>query len=130
MSDSVLLLIARIFLVVLFFMSGIGMLMSPGGTAGYFGSLGIPFPGLVVWLVIALKCVAGIAILVGFQTRYAAWALALFCIGAPLFGHNNLADHDQLTQFLKDFAIAGGFLALSVAGAGRIAVASRPASIM
>jgi putative oxidoreductase len=123
MSDNATLLAARVFLVTLFFVSGFGMLSAPGATAGYFGSLGIPLPGLVVWLVIALKVIAGLAILFGIQTRYAAWGLALFCIAAPLFGHSNFAEPGQMSQFLKDIALAGGFLALSVAGPGRLSVA-------
>lgn len=122
MSDNATLLAARILLVILFFVSGLGMLTSPGGTAGYFGSLGIPLPGLVVWLVIALKIIGGLAVLLGIQTRYAAWALAAFCIAAPLFGHNNFGDQAEMTQFLKDLALAGGFLALSVSGPGRLSL--------
>ncbi len=127
MSNSFVLLVSRIMLVLLFLVSGAGMASMPGGIAGYFSSLGIPAPGLVVWLVVILKIVAGIAIVFGFKTRYAAYALAAFSVGAALIGHNNFADQNEMTQFLKDLAIAGGFLALSVAGPGGMSIDARRA---
>jgi putative oxidoreductase len=118
MPNDLTLLVSRIFLTVLFLISGFGMISAPAGVAGYFASLSIPSPQLTVWLVIALKFAAGIAVLIGFQTRLAAYALAAFAVGAALVGHLNFADQNEMTQLLKDFAIAGGFLALSVAGPG------------
>ena len=44
---------------------------------------------------------------------------------AALIGHNNFADQNEMTQFLKDLAIAGGFLALSVAGPGAYSLDAR-----
>src|SRR5688572_18685222 len=118
MNSNVTLLVARILLAILFLVSGLGMAAGASGVAGYFGSLGIPAPGIVVWLVVLLKVVASICLIVGFNTRYAAYALAAFTVLAALIGHNNFADQNEMTQFLKDLAIAGGFLALSVAGPG------------
>lgn len=127
MSDNISLLLARILLVVLFLVSGAGMLAGPGGVAGYFGSLGIPLPGLVVWLVIALKIVGALAVLAGLGTRYAALALAAFCVGAGLIGHLDLLNQNETTQLLKDLAIAGGLVALSVSGPGAISLDARRA---
>lgn len=127
MNSNVTLLVSRILLVTLFLLSALGMASGSAGVAGYFGSLGLPAPGLMVWLVVALKIVAGIAVLVGWNTRYAAYALAAFSVGAALIGHNNIADQNEMTQLLKDFAIAGGFLALSVAGAGSYSLDARRA---
>jgi putative oxidoreductase len=116
------LLISRVLLVLLFLVSAFGMFAAPSGVAGYFGSLGVPAPGLTVWIVIAWKLIASILVLIGLRTRWGALALAVFCIAAPLFGHLNFADQNEVTQLLKDFAIAGGFLALAVAGPGRFSV--------
>lgn len=118
MSNTLSLLAARILLVGIFLLSGVGMLSAPAATAGYFAGLGLPAAGLVVWLVIALKFGASIALLLGFKTRYAAWALAAFSIGAALLGHLSFGDPEAMIQFAKDFSIAGGLLALSVTGAG------------
>jgi len=121
------LLISRIFLVVLFLVSALGMLASPAGIAGYMGSMGVPMPAVSVWIVIVWKIVASLMVLVGFRTGLGALALALFCVLAALLGHLNFADQNEMTQFLKDFAIAGGFLALYVAGPGAYSLDARRA---
>jgi putative oxidoreductase len=118
MTNNLSLLLARIFLAVLFLVSGLGILAAPSGFAGYMGAIGLPFPALVAWLVIALKVLGSLAILVGFQTRYAAYAIAAFAIGSAFLGHMDFSDQMEMTAFMKNFAIAGGFLALSVAGPG------------
>ena len=125
MSNDVVLLVARIFLVALFLISGIGMVGAPEGFAGYMGAIGMPAPLLVTWLVIALKVLGGIAIVVGFQTRYVAYAFALFCISTALIAHTNFADMNEFNNFFKNVAIAGGFLALSVSGPGALSLAGR-----
>ena len=125
MSNDVVLLVARILLVALFFISGITMLPAPGGFAGYMGAIGMPAPMLVTWLVIALKVLGGIAILVGYQTRYVAYAFALFSVATALIAHTNFADTNEFNNFFKNFAIAGGFLALSVSGPGALSIGRR-----
>jgi len=119
------LLVSRILLVLLFFASGFGMMAAPSGVAGYMGSMGVPLPAVSVWIVILWKIIASIMVLIGFKTRWGALALALFCVAAPLLAHTNFADQNEMTQFFKDLAIAGGFLALSVAGAGAYSVDAR-----
>lgn len=125
MSNDLVLLVARIFLVALFLASGIPMLFAPGGFAGYMGAIGLPAPMLVTWIVIAVKVIGGLFILLGFQTRYAAYALAAFSVGSALLGHTNWADMNEFNNFFKNLAIAGGFLALSVSGPGALSVGGR-----
>ena len=72
MSTNLQLLIGRVLLSIIFIMAGISKLGGVDGTAGYMASMGIPLPGLPVWLVIALEILGGFAILLGFFTRYAA----------------------------------------------------------
>ncbi len=122
------LLAARILLVALFLISGAGILTAPGGFAGYMGAIGVPAPTLVTWLVIAVKIVGGLAVLVGWQTRWGAYAIAAFCVGSALLGHMNFADQAEFNNFFKNLAIAGGFLALSVSGPGAYSVDGRGAA--
>ncbi|MEO3998182.1 DoxX family protein [Mesorhizobium sp. CAU 1732] len=125
MSNDLTLLVARILLVALFLTSGIPMLFAPSGFAGYMGAIGLPAPLLVTWVVIAVKILGSLSVLLGFKTRYGAYALAAFAIGSALLGHTNWADANEFNNFFKNFAIAGGFLALSVAGAGALSVDKR-----
>ncbi|GAB5463805.1 DoxX family protein [Hoeflea alexandrii] len=125
MSNSLQLLIGRVLLSIIFILLGFGKLGAVEGTAGYMASMGIPLPGLTVWLVIALEILGGIAILLGFFTRYAAWALAAFCVASGYLGHFQPEDQMQMTSFMKNLAMAGGFLALAAAGAGSFSVDAR-----
>lgn len=125
MPNDTTLLVSRILLVLVFLVSGFGMLAGPSGFAGYMGAIGMPAPLLVTWLVIALKVLGGIAIVVGFQTRYVAYAFAAFCVATAFIGHLDFADQNQMTMFLKNLGLAGGFLLLSVTGAGALSVDAR-----
>ena len=125
MSNNLQLLIGRVLLSIIFIMAGVSKLGGVAGTAGYMASLGIPLPGLTVWLVIALEILGGIAILLGFFTRYAAWALAAFCVASGFLGHFQPEDQMQMTSFMKNLAMAGGFLALAAAGAGSFSIDAR-----
>ncbi|MBP6924609.1 MAG: DoxX family protein [Candidatus Pacebacteria bacterium] len=109
----------RVLMGLLFFVSGLSILLSPGGptaTAGYFTSLGVPVAGLLVWVVIALKLVAGGAIMIGKRTTEAAAALIVFTLIATLLAHLDFADPMQMTQALKNLAIVGGLLYLMAFG--------------
>jgi len=121
MSNDFVLLVARIFLALMFLLSGFPMITGSAGFAGYLGSLGIPLPMVVTWVIIALKVLGGIALVVGFQTRYVAYAFAAFCVATAFVGHFPA----DMAGFWKNFAVAGGFLALSVVGAGAMSVDAR-----
>ncbi|MBZ0163044.1 MAG: DoxX family protein [Notoacmeibacter sp.] len=128
MSNNVLLLIARILLAVIFILSGISKFGNIAGTAGYIGSVGLPAATLLAWLAAVTETVAGVAILVGFQTRNAAWFLAIFSVFTGVMFHYAPADQMQMIMFMKNLAIAGGFLALAISGAGSISVDARRAA--
>lgn len=115
-SQNAGLLLARILLAAMFILAGLGKLGDVQGFAGYMASGGVP--GILAWPVILLEVLGGIALLVGFQTRLAALALGLFSIAAGLLYHFVPADQMQMTIFMKNLALGGGYLALALAGAG------------
>ncbi len=115
-------LVGRILLTLVFFVAGYQKLMSVGGTAGYFGKIGLPMPDLLVWLVIAVELVGALLILIGWKTRAVAWVMAIFTVATAVIGHKFWVDPSQATQFLKNLAIAGGFIMLAYAGPGRLSV--------
>lgn len=122
MNNNVVLLIARILLAIIFIVSGVGKFGDIAGTAGYIASKGLPASTLLAWATPIFEVVAGAAIVVGFQTRLAAYAIAAFCVLAAVIFHTDFSQFVTKLFFMKDLAIAGGFLALSVAGAGNISV--------
>ena len=121
-NSSVTILLGRILLAVIFLLSGFGKLTAIAGTAGYFGSLGLPAPTATAVVVGLIELLGGLAILVGFQTRIAAWVLAIFTIATALVAHTGWADQNQMIHFLKNVAITGGFLLLASSGAGAYSI--------
>jgi len=113
----------RILLALIFIISGLGKLANPAGTSGFMESMGVS--GILVWPTIALEVLGGIALVVGFKTRIAAFALAVFSIAAAVIFHHDFADQMQMIMFLKDFSIAGGLLLLSASGAIALGVDCR-----
>ena len=113
-------LIARILIGGFFIMAGLGKIADVAGTAGYMQSVGLP--GILVWPAIIFEVVLGLMIVVGFQTRLAALAGAAFCVVTAVLFHTNFADQIQMIMFLKNFAIAGGFLMIFAHGAGAFAI--------
>lgn len=85
-------------------------------------------PGLLLPLVILTEIGLGAAIIIGFQTRLAAFLLAGFSVISGLIFHFNLADQVQFIMLTKNLAIAGGFLALMVVGAGPLSFDNRSSS--
>ena len=111
------LLAARILMAAIFVLGGIGKIGDVAGTAGYISSIGLP-GGLLVYPAIIAELGGGLLILIGFQTRLIALLMAIFTIVLALLFHRNFGDMNQMINFLKNLAMAGGFLALMVAGAG------------
>ena len=113
-------LIARLFLGQMFLLAGISKIGAYEGTQGYMEAMGVP--GELLFLVIILEIVGGLAVILGWQVRWASYALAGFTVVAALIFHSNFADQMQSILFMKNIAIAGGFMALSAIGAGAYSV--------
>jgi putative oxidoreductase len=109
--------VGRLLLASLFILEGWSKIRGYEAAAAYMDRYGVP--SLLLPAVIALELVGGLMLAVGWRTRLAAFALAVFCISAAVLFHNQLGDRGQLLHFEKDLAIAGGLLVLAVAGAGR-----------
>jgi putative oxidoreductase len=122
---SVAILVGRILLAAMFVLAGFGKLTDIAGTAGWFGSIGLPAPTILAVLVGLLELFGGLAVIVGYKTRIAALALAVFAIGATLIAHTNFADMMQFLIFQKNFAVVGGLLVLAFAGAGALSLDAR-----
>jgi putative oxidoreductase len=107
-------LLARVMLALIFILAGVGKIQDPAGTAGYMQSMGVA--GILVWPTIALEILGGLSLVLGYKTKLAAVALAIFSVLAAALFHNDFSDKMQMIMFLKDIAIAGGLLLLAVTG--------------
>ena len=115
----------RILLASLFLLSGLTKLSGYGATAGYMASMGVP--SALLPLVIATEVLGSLAVIVGWNTRIAAFLLAGFTLIAGAIFHNNFGDQIQTIMFLKDVSIAGAFLMLVANGAGPLSLDHRRA---
>ena len=100
----------------IFLLAGLNKIGAYEGTQAYMASAGLP--GFLLPAVIALEVFGALLVIAGFQTRLVAVALAGFSVLSALFFHLDLADQTQFIMFMKNFAMAGGFLVLAANGAG------------
>lgn len=117
------LLAARALLGILFLVSGLGKIGRFAAVAGFMTSKGLPAAELMLLATIALEVAGGLALIVGWRVRYAAWALLVFTGLAAVIFHafwaaEAPAFQNQLNHFLKNVAIMGGLLCIGAAGAG------------
>lgn len=113
--DKFLNLAGRILLAVIFLIAGFGKITGYAATAGYMAAKGVP--GALLPLVILTELGGGIAIVLGFQTRIVAILMAGFCIVSGVIFHFEPGNQGQMINFMKNLAMAGGFLVLAQAGA-------------
>lgn len=128
--ENALNLLGRIAIAALFLPAGLNKLMGIEGTTGYFDSLGLPAAALLVWVVIAIEVLGGIALILGYQTRIVAIGLAIFTVVASIAGHAFWAapaDAAFIAQllFYKNIAVTGGLLILASSGPGSISIDGR-----
>ena len=126
-------LVARVLLALMFLFAGIEKFTSLEGTAGYIASAGLPMPKLLALGAGVIEVAASLMLIVGWQARWAALALAGFTLLASFFFHNfwALPQDQQLTQmlfFFKNIAATGGLLMVYAFGAGSISLDQRRAA--
>ena len=112
--------IGRLFLSIIFIFSGFTKVIGYAATQGYMESMGVP--GMLLPLVIALELFGGIAIFLGFKARLIALLFVGFNIISALLFHQFWIDESQMIPFMKNIAIAGGFLMIFAHGAGAYSI--------
>ena len=113
-------LVGRLLISAIFIAAGASKITGYAGTLAYMQSMHVP--GALLPLVIATELGGGLLVALGLWTRYAAFAVGGFSALAALLFHANFGDQMQQMLFMKDFAMAGGFLFLVVHGAGRFSL--------
>lgn len=111
-------LLGRLLLAAIFLISGFGKLTSAEGTIGYIAAAGLPAPQLAYAVALLVELGGGLLLVLGYQTRLAALALAVFTLATAFGFHANFADQNQMIHFLKNIAITGGLLQVVAFGAG------------
>jgi putative oxidoreductase len=112
--------LGRLLMCSLFIWDGVLQLRNPAGTVDYFASLDVPMPNIAVWVSIPIHILGGLAILVGYKTRWAAAVLLVLCLGTAFGVHLPAGDTENMVNFYKNLVMAGGFLYVIAFGAGAI----------
>jgi putative oxidoreductase len=123
MFQSVVLLVGRILMSVLFLWAAAAKLMALQGTVSYMASKHMPY---IYWFLagaLFLQIAGGISLLLGYRARWGVWMLIIFIIPASVVFHDfwNSSGSTRLIEqmmFMKDMAILGGLFAFTVAGPG------------
>lgn len=113
-------LAGRVLISFLFIMAGYNKIGGYEGTQGYMESMGVP--GWLLPLVIGVELICGLAVLVGYQTKIAAFLLAGFTLLTAVIFHSDFSQQMQMILFTKNLAITGAFLLLFVHGPGQWAL--------
>ena len=108
-------LIGRIFISLVFLLSGFNKIGNYEGTVDWMESFGMP--GIFLIPAIILEVGAPILIIIGYKVKISAALLSLFCIATAVIFHNDFTNQMQFISFMKNIALAGGFLFLVINGA-------------
>ena len=115
-------LAGRVLLAAIFVMSGLGKVADPAATLAYMKVAGLPLAPLGLAGAALIELGGGVALILGYRTRAAAVALALFTVLTALVFHSALSDQNQLIHFFKNVAMAGGLLQVVAFGGGRFSL--------
>jgi putative oxidoreductase len=116
--DKYLILLSRALVAAIFLFSGFGKIIGFQAMVAMAGSAGLPLPTVAIGIAIAIEIAGGLAILLGWQVRWASVALFLFLIPATLVFH---AARMQTIEVLKNLAIMGGLLRFYIDASGEAA---------
>jgi putative oxidoreductase len=126
MLNNVAQLLGRVLMSAIFIQGGINKAMASEATiAGFAKYPLLPNPSLAFAVTLVVEIGVGIAVLVGWKTKWAALTLAFWCIATAIVAHYHPGDRGQMIHFMKNVAMAGGFLQLFVLGAGRFSIDKR-----
>ena len=108
MMSNVFDLLGRIMISALFIISAYNKLLSIDGTISWMEGFGVP--GFLLYPTIVLEIILPICVIVGYNARISAALLAIFCLATAFMFHLDFSDQSQKISFLKNIALAGGFL--------------------
>ena len=112
--------LGRIFLSAIFIINGIEKIFHYEGTIQYMENFNVTSNLIIPEIIVEI--LFPILLIIGYQTRFSALILSLFTLTLAVIFHTDFSDQMQLISFLKNIAIAGGFLIIFVRGAGKFSL--------
>ena len=112
--------VGRILLSALFLIEGFGKIPIQEDVVMYMEDYGVP--GMLFLPATILEIVFPILLIVGYRTKWVASVMALFTFAVAIIFHTDFSEGMQMMLFLKDIAIAGGFMIIIAYGPGKISL--------
>ena len=112
--------IGRLLLSILFLIEGLGKISMQENVITYMEDYGVP--GILFLPATALEILFPIILIVGYKTKWAASVMAIFTFTVAIIFHTDFSEGMQMIFFLKDLAIAGGFIIIVAYGPGKISL--------
>ena len=113
-------LIGRVFLSALFLIEGVGKIFTQEQVITYMENYGVP--GVLFIPTVVLEILFPLLLIVGYKTRLAALVMSLFTLTVAIIFHTDFSNEMQLVFFLKDLAIAGGFMIIIAYGSNKFSL--------
>ena len=113
-------LVGRVFLSALFLIEGVGKLFTQEQVIMYMEDYGVP--GILFIPAVVLEILFPLLLIVGYKTRLAALVMTLFTLTVAIIFHTDFSDGMQLIYFLKNLAIAGGFMIIIAYGSNKFSI--------
>ena len=113
-------LVGRIFISALFLIEGVGKLFTQEQVITYMEDYGVP--GILFIPAVVVEILFPLLLIVGYKTRLAALVMTLFTLTVAIIFHTDFSDGMQLIFFLKDLAIAGGFMIIIAYGSNKFSI--------
>ena len=113
-------ILGRLLLAAIFLINGIGKIFNYEGTIQYMENFDIP--GYLIIPAITVEILFPILLIIGYYTKFSALVLSLFTLVLAVIFHTDFSNQMQLMSFLKNIAIAGGFLIIFVYGPGKYSI--------
>ena len=112
--------LGRVLLSTLFLVEGVGKISIQEDVIMYMEDYGVP--EILFVPAIVLEILFPLLLIVGYKTKWAASIMALFTFTVAIIFHTDFNEGMQMVFFLKDIAIAGGFMIIVAYGPGKISL--------
>ena len=110
----------RVLLSLLFLIEGFGKISMQEDVIMYMEDYGVP--GILFAPATVLEILFPILLIAGYRTKWAAAVMALFTFAVAIIFHSDFSEGMQMIFFLKDIAIAGGFMIIVAYGPSKISL--------
>ena len=110
----------RLLLSLLFLIEGFGKISMQEDVIMYMEDYGVP--GILFLPATVLEILFPLFLIIGYKTKWAAAVMALFTFTVAIIFHSDFSEGMQMIFFLKDIAIAGGFMIIIAYGPGKISL--------